>query len=286
MSQPSSPSKPTETPTPLIPTETIDVSADEVTDRVTTEEPGCMSPSLILGGEFIVQSLEQMAQGETMVETLSPIHILIDLPSSPKCDGTLEELIILENIAASEENEDEQPLSWKVMDEALKENQIRTNKRRKLKKRAVKEDDKIQPDVILDQVYDEITKDIDDDVSICVLMKRGKAPNPKKTEKSQGPHIKGPDTSSKPYQQRDSSFCLTREERQEILKSQKILKIQSEIERITGLLAQRDAKIVCLKAAPIEEPGLVAALRQENDDLKAEVKDLTCKLLQTHETAN
>ncbi|MCD7456097.1 hypothetical protein HAX54_030624 [Datura stramonium] len=38
-------------------------------------------------------------------------------------------------------------------------------------------------------------------------------------------------------------------------------KSNAKITKLTGLLAQKEAEIVCLKATPIREPGLVAALR-------------------------
>ncbi|MCD7453722.1 hypothetical protein HAX54_021954 [Datura stramonium] len=63
-------------------------------------------------------------------------------------------------------------------------------------------------------------------------------------------------------------------------------KSNAEIERLTGLLAQKEEEIVRLKANPIEELDLVASLRQENEELKAEVKELTGKLLHAHETFN
>ncbi|MCD7466664.1 hypothetical protein HAX54_003590, partial [Datura stramonium] len=84
-----------------------------------------------------------------------------------------------------------------------------------------------------------------------------------------------------------------------------------EIERLTALLVQKEAEIVRLKAHPVEEPGAVSALREENaaltgmlapkeaelvqlkahqaeetESLRAEVKDLTKKLLTAHETFN
>ncbi|MCD7465671.1 hypothetical protein HAX54_001714 [Datura stramonium] len=55
-----------------------------------------------------------------------------------------------------------------------------------------------------------------------------------------------------------------------------------EVERLTDLLAQRDAEIANLKAAQTEGPGPMQALRQENEELKAKVNELTQKLLHAH----
>ncbi|MCD7456722.1 hypothetical protein HAX54_032912, partial [Datura stramonium] len=52
------------------------------------------------------------------------------------------------------------------------------------------------------------------------------------------------------------------------------------------LLDQKKAKTMRLKANPTEEPGLVSSLRQENEMLKAGVKELTRKLHHAHETFN
>ncbi|MCD7454243.1 hypothetical protein HAX54_024067, partial [Datura stramonium] len=97
-------------------------------------------------------------------------------------DGTPQELRILSNLAddqESEENLDDELLAWKVrkvsscaplnqsrdqvrplhtrasakklMADALKESQVRTAKRIKLKKRMVVDEDDVQPDVVVDQ---------------------------------------------------------------------------------------------------------------------------------------
>ncbi|MCD7447055.1 hypothetical protein HAX54_022403 [Datura stramonium] len=63
-------------------------------------------------------------------------------------------------------------------------------------------------------------------------------------------------------------------------------KSNAEIERLIGLLAKEEAKIMRRKANPTEESGLIVALRQENEELKVEVKELTRKLLHAHETFN
>ncbi|MCD7450210.1 hypothetical protein HAX54_004507 [Datura stramonium] len=55
-------------------------------------------------------------------------------------------------------------------------------------------------------------------------------------------------------------------------------KSNAEVKRLTGLLAQYDAKIMRLKTAlheasvaPVEKPCLMIVLRQENDAVKAQV---------------
>ncbi|MCD7459199.1 hypothetical protein HAX54_040276 [Datura stramonium] len=69
-------------------------------------------------------------------------------------------------------------------------------------------------------------------------------------------------------------------------------KSNAEVEKLTGLLAQRDAKIVLLKTTlqyastmPVEGSGPMEAFHQENEELKLKVGDLTQKLLQAHDTA-
>ncbi|MCD7461147.1 hypothetical protein HAX54_045373 [Datura stramonium] len=76
------------------------------------------------------------------------------------------------------------------------------------------------------------------------------------------------------------SKVLTRAERQALMKQQK------EVERLTALLAQRDAEIANLKAAQTEGPGPMQALRQENGELKAKVNELTQKLLYAYEAVD
>ncbi|MCE3050752.1 hypothetical protein HAX54_048021 [Datura stramonium] len=95
----------------------------------------------------------------------------------------------------------------------------------------------------------------------------------------------------------------------ELISSQE--KSNAEIERLIGLLAQKEVEIVRLKAHQVEEPGTVSALQEENaaltgllaqkdaelarlrarqaeetESLRAKVKDLTNKLLRAHENFN
>ncbi|MCD7470066.1 hypothetical protein HAX54_009634 [Datura stramonium] len=67
----------------------------------------------------------------------------------------------------------------------------------------------------------------------------------------------------------------------------------SDLVPFPWLLAQRDAEIACLKAAlqqasivPIEEPVPMVALHQENEELKLKMWDLTKRIIQAHNATN
>ncbi|MCD9558680.1 hypothetical protein HAX54_016214 [Datura stramonium] len=172
------------------------------------------------------------------------------------------------------------------MDDALKENRIRTSKRRKLKKRVVRENE-AQTNIILDHEENEATKDIDDDVAIGVLMQRGKVLS-QPTTVNEG---RGKENSLTRKSSKRKAFAVSKRKQWEVLAEEEHYVATwapkpKQAEASQGLLAQSDAEIIRLKAAPIEKSGLVDTLHRENDALKAEVRVLTQKLLKAHETAN
>ncbi|MCE3052083.1 hypothetical protein HAX54_051528 [Datura stramonium] len=115
------------------------------------------------------------------------------------------------------------------MEDALKENQAKIVKTKKLKKRVIVKEE-VQPEIILDYDDEEVERDIDDDVAI--------SSKSKKVEASKAPWTEGPGASSRPTDQKAQVHCLTREKRQEILKTQKVLSgrvFDPEIENMEGM---------------------------------------------------
>ncbi|MCD7449045.1 hypothetical protein HAX54_048483 [Datura stramonium] len=229
----------------------------------------------------------------------------------------------------------------KLMADALKESQARTAKRRKLKRRVVVDEEEVQPDVVVDEEGS--------DETLLAASVQDKAPlskpKPKGKRKVVRPHKeKNKRRKPTPVASEDEVFeffgvecglgivgskkqmftLSTLEEckcvmRRGGVKSQSLMsdliasqeKYTAEIERLIALLVQKEAEIVRLKVHPVEEPGAVSALREENtaltgmlsqkeaeivrlkanqaeetESLRAEVKDLTKKLLTAHETFN
>ncbi|MCD9640434.1 hypothetical protein HAX54_025737 [Datura stramonium] len=212
------------------------------------EEPSCLSPSLVSMSGLTYKDQTQSASSEPLLETLSPSPASPDLPSSPKWDGTLQELNILGNPIVTEDSEDEQPLSWKEGDEihgkAIDEDVVVRESLHRSKAIAVRKKRK--------QL--EVSTEVDDEDDA-----EGDAPDlpqRRKLTKSQAhrsSQYKGPGKSL-------VSDLITSQE-----------KSNAEIEHLKGFLAQKKAEIVQLKPNPTEEPGLVASLCQENEELKAEV---------------
>ncbi|MCD7458867.1 hypothetical protein HAX54_039426 [Datura stramonium] len=264
------------------------VTIDEAIDGVTLGEPVYTPSSLTPGEVLTAQGLTQMAQGGIVAKISLPTQPFSDLPSLQKWDGTPGNLNILENPAASVDNEDEQPLCWKrKSDQKLH--------LEKIKEKSVDEEREIQPDVILDQENDKHDEDIYDEVSIGVMMRMEKASKPldSKEGRSEGSKIVRKSSKrkvaagSKRKQWeviakkeevigKEDRHAQPRERRRAGVKGQPLVsdllssqeKSNAKIERLTGLLARKEAEIVWLKDDPIEEPGLVVALHQENEDLK------------------
>ncbi|MCD7447056.1 hypothetical protein HAX54_022404 [Datura stramonium] len=84
------------------------------TYEVTIEEPGCFPTSLTSTIVTTKQGLTLTTPTDAMTEALSPSQASPDLPSSPKWDGMPGVLNTIEKHVASEDSEDERPLSWKV----------------------------------------------------------------------------------------------------------------------------------------------------------------------------
>ncbi|MCD7473285.1 hypothetical protein HAX54_015064 [Datura stramonium] len=213
------------------------------------------------------------------------------LSSTPRWDETPRVLNLQQSVENEDDlSDDDQPLIWKVkklavrshqkesgdqvrppvtrsssrrlMEDVLKDNQQKTTQRRKLKRKMIVEED---VPVSRRRPGDTVAEDVP---AKSVTSNKSKQ-NPLSTSRNS----EGPSTSS-------ISKVLTREERQELMKQQK------EVERLTALLSQRDAEIANLKAAQTEGPGPMQDLRQENDDLKDKVHELTQKLLYAHEAAD
>ncbi|MCD7464366.1 Pre-mRNA-splicing factor 18 [Datura stramonium] len=151
-------------------------------------EKGISSNILAHEDQLIVQSLTQMAMGDerplsserTLSRSSSPTPKSLVLTSSPRWDGTPENLNLQQNVENADDlSDDDQPLAWKVrklvgrqhqrssrdqvhhpttrsssgklFSNALKENHQKTTQRRKLKRKMIVEDEpSIQPEKILD----------------------------------------------------------------------------------------------------------------------------------------
>ncbi|MCD7452460.1 hypothetical protein HAX54_016931 [Datura stramonium] len=251
----------------------LEESADKVDVGDMTKEPSQTSVLLTPRDELIVQSLTHMAQSgsqskmsEEHAKPSSPIYESTDIHFAPMWDGTPGDLNIEQVVVGSDDSEDKQSLSWKVqrIGSKLQDTQSgdQISQENKAKEKSIC---RIlsSTEIILDQDEEEVEKDIDDDVAISLPVQREK------------------------FQEQSSAGEEKKKEGTRLEKS------NAEVKRLTGLLAQYDAKIMRLKTAlheasvaPVEKPCLMIVLRQENDAVKAQVGNLTQKLLKSHKAAN
>ncbi|MCD7448322.1 hypothetical protein HAX54_040763 [Datura stramonium] len=294
----SGPSQPLNSATEVFPEKgPLETSYDYLFEGDLPIEKGTSSNILAHSDQFIIQSLTQMALGgerspsseRTLSRYPSSVPKSLVLSSTPKWDGTLGVLNLQRNVEnKADVSDDDQPLIWKVkklavhshqkesvdqvrppvtrsssrrpMENALKDNQQKMTQRRKLKRKMIVEENvPVQPENVLDPEKGEknpkdillstvnsrrrpgnsLAEDVPTKIVPSIRTKR----NPLSTDRPS----KGPGTSS----------------------------VSKEVERLTALLSQRDAEIANLKVAQTEGPGPMQALRQENEELKAKVNELT-----------
>ncbi|MCD7467973.1 hypothetical protein HAX54_005695 [Datura stramonium] len=137
------------------------------------ENRGQSSNILAMGDQLIMESLTSMELGELKDsefgrydEVSLPPHDFSSLALSPtpKWDGTPRALDIHQGVEEPDEGEYK-----KVMEEVLKKNQAKTTRKTKLKKRTIVEEE-VQPENVLDPEGVEVDNDIDDDVTLGVML--------------------------------------------------------------------------------------------------------------------